>query len=575
MMNEQDGALSLPAEAWLRIFAYSSSKDVAQHLSLVCHYFHDISKDDSLWKIFCLQVGITLNTIDGETSWRKAFITGCHKHIPPHAVWAVLGHVDSGKSTLCGSLLYHTKAVSQEQLDRLDREAQMLGKGSFKYAFVINNLKAERERGITIENHTAFCQFQDYSVALINTPGHRDFVKTTYAGIAEADYGIVVVASVLGEFEAGYAPSGQTREHVLLAKTGGLTKLVFAINKMDYSYRSSNEAEARYNEIVQELLLYSKKVGYSGENVAFVPISAWFGENLLPGVSEKVSSIPISSWYTGPTLWEVMKGFGEPRRPTDQPLRMTISRLNCIPGVGTVAVGRILTGFLRPDDQVVLTPSLKEAEGKGPITVKSIEKNHKPLLRAIPGDLVGVLLTAKGQPISIKRKYQGGVILSHAPSTPRIHKDLNPPQLMKIIKCQVIILNAPKPLRVGFSGVMLCHTAQIPMTIITILTKIDKRAGQEIEAMPKSLGIAEAGIVLMQPRYPFGATKPSQLRNVGAKLPPLNWSDDDPSKGFCVDTYSSFPALGRFAMYASRECTLVGVIKEINVKPPEGLETKK
>ena len=227
----------------------------------------------------------------------------------------VIGHVDSGKSTSTGHLIYKCGGIDQRTIDKFEKEAQEMGKSTFKYAWVLDKLKAERERGITID--IALWKFESAKriFTIIDAPGHRDFIKNMITGTSQADAAVLMIASGKGEFEAGFSSDGQTREHALLAQTMGVKEMVVAINTMDDP--STNYSEDRYNEIKAELTTYLKKVGYNPAKIQFIPISGWNGDNMI----DRSTNMP---WYKGPILLEALDAIPTPKRPPDKPLRLPL-----------------------------------------------------------------------------------------------------------------------------------------------------------------------------------------------------------------------------------------------------------
>merc|ERR1711890_131929 len=207
-----------------------------------------------------------------------------------HVNVVVIGHVDSGKSTTTGHLIYKCGGIDKRTIEKFEKEAAGLGKGSFKYAWVLDKLKAERERGITIDIALWKFETPKYHVTVIDAPGHRDFIKNMITGTSQADCAILIIAGGTGEFEAGISKDGQTREHALLAYTLGVKQMIVAINKMDST--EPKYSENRFKEIVKEVSNYVKKIGYNPKTIAFVPISGWHGDNMI----EKTSNM---SWYKG------------------------------------------------------------------------------------------------------------------------------------------------------------------------------------------------------------------------------------------------------------------------------------
>jgi elongation factor 1-alpha len=280
-----------------------------------------------------------------------------------HVNVVVIGHVDSGKSTTTGHLIYKCGGIDKRTIEKFEKEASEMGKGSFKYAWVLDKLKAERERGITIDIALWKFETPKYYYTVIDAPGHRDFIKNMITGTSQADVALLVVASPSGEFEAGIAKNGQTREHALLAYTLGVKQMIVGVNKMDE--KTVNFAEARYNEIKENVSLYLKKVGYDPTKVNFVPISGWNGDNMI----ERSSNAP---WYKGPILLEALDAVQPPKRPTDRPLRLPLQDVYKIGGIGTVPVGRVETGILKPGQVVTFAPSNVTTE------VKSVEMLTSP-----------------------------------------------------------------------------------------------------------------------------------------------------------------------------------------------------
>lgn len=350
-----------------------------------------------------------------------------------HISLVVIGHVDSGKSTSTGHLIYKCGGIDKRTIEKFEKEAEQMGKGSFKFAWVLDKLKAERERGITIDIALWKFETPKYEFTIIDAPGHRDFIKNMITGTSQADVALLIVASGRGEFEAGISKEGQTREHALLAFTLGVKQMIVGVNKMDD--KSVNYSKERFDEISNEVKQYLKKVGYNPDKIPFVPISGWHGDNMTEA-SEHMG------WYKGPTLLQALDNVVPPKRPLDKPLRLPVQDVYKIGGIGTVPVGRVETGILKPGMVVVFSPSNLTTE------VKSVEMHHESLEEAIPGDNVGFNV----KNVSVK-ELKRGFVCSDSKN--------NPAQEAASFTSQVIVLNHPGQIAAGYCPVLDCHTAHI------------------------------------------------------------------------------------------------------------------
>ena len=426
-----------------------------------------------------------------------------------HINLVVIGHVDSGKSTSTGHLIYKCGGIDKRTIEKFEKEAAEAGKASFKYAWVMDKLKSERERGITIDISLWQFETPKYHFTIIDAPGHRDFIKNMITGTSQADCAILMIASPQGEFEAGISKEGQTREHALLSFTLGVKQMIVCMNKMDE--KTVNYSEERYTEIKKEVSDFLKKVGYKPDNINFIPISGWNGDNML----DRSTNTP---WYKGPTLLEALDKIEPPKRPTEKPLRLPLQDVYKIGGIGTVPVGRVETGILKPGMNVTFAPADVKSD------VKSVEMHHTSIPEAIPGDNVG--FNVKGLSVKdIKRGYVCG------------DSKNDPPKEVESFIAQVIIMNHPGQIENGYTPVLDCHTAHIACKFTEIQSKIDRRTGKATEEEPKFIKTGDSALVLLKP-----------------------------SKPMCVETFTEYPPLGRFAVRDMKQTVAVGVIKVANKK---------
>ncbi len=383
----------------------------------------------------------------------------------PHLNLITIGHVDHGKSTLVGRILFDSGSIREEDLRKLKELAKEYKKETFEFAFVMDRLKEERERGVTIDiMHTKF-ETQKYSFTVIDAPGHRDFVKNMITGASQADAAILVVSAKDGIQE-------QTKEHVFLIKILGVNQLIVAINKMD----AVNYDEAKFKEVKQQVENLLKTVGYDPSKILFIPVSAYMGDNVV----KKSENMP---WYNGPTLYEALDTFEEPPKPVDKPLRIPIQDVYSITGVGVVPVGRVETGVLRVGDTVLFLPSDVKGE------VRSIEMHHEQIQEAKPGDNIG--FNVRG--IS-KNDIKRGDVASHPDSPATVAKEFT---------AQIIVLNHPSVITKGYTPVFHAHTAQVATRIVEILKKLDPKTGEVVQENPDFIKAGDAAIVKCQPTKPL------------------------------------------------------------------------
>ena len=386
------------------------------------------------------------------------------------------GHVDAGKSTLIGRLLFDSGAIREDQMRKLKELAKELKKETFEFAFLMDRLKEERERGVTIDiMHTPF-ESKKYYYTVIDAPGHRDFVKNMITGASQADAAILVVSAKPGE-----GIQEQTREHTFLLKVLGINQLLVAINKMD----AANYDEKRYNELVADVKKLLQSVGYKVDAMPFVPVSAYVGDNVV----HKSDKMP---WYKGPTLVDAMDStIQPPEQPVDKPLRIPIQDAYSITGVGTVPVGRVETGVLKVNDKVIFMPSGAVGE------VKTIEMFHKQQSEAKPGDNIGFNVRGIG-----KNDAKRGDVCGHVN---------NPPTVAKEFTAQIIVLNHPTVITVGYTPVFHLGTASVACKIEEIIAKIDPKTGAVVQEHPDFIKTGDAARVRVIPTKPMVVEKQSDI----------------------------------------------------------------
>ena len=383
----------------------------------------------------------------------------------PHMNLVTVGHVDHGKSTLVGRLLYDTGNIKEEELRKIKELAKELKKETFEFAFVMDRLKEERERGLTIDIMHARFDTPKYYFTIIDAPGHRDFVKNMITGASQADAAILVCSAKEGVQE-------QTKEHIFLIKVLGIQQMVVAINKID----AVNYDQAKFNATKSDVEKLLRSVGYDTSKILFVPTSAYQGDN----VAKKSTHTP---WYNGPTLFEALDTLVVPPKPIDKPLRLPIQDVYSITGIGVVPVGRVETGVLKTNETIVFMPSGAKGE------VKSIEMHHEQIPEARPGDNVGFSVRGISK-TDIKRGDVAGPV-NH------------PPKVAKEFRAQIIVLQHPNVVTKGYTPVFHCHTAQVACKIVDIEKKIDPKTGAALQEHPDFIKTGDAAIIKCVPTKPF------------------------------------------------------------------------
>jgi elongation factor 1-alpha len=417
----------------------------------------------------------------------------------PHLNLVFVGHVDHGKSTLVGRLLYEVGEVSEQTMKKYKEEAEKMGKGTFEFAWVMDSLKEERERGVTIDiAHKKFATAKNY-FTIIDAPGHRDFVKNMITGASQADAAVLVVSA-----KDGVQP--QTKEHAFLCRTLGVKQLIVVLNKID----AINYDEAQYNKVKDEVSKLLSGIGYKVAEIEFIPVSAYVGDNV------KVKS-ERTPWYKGKALLQSIDDLKMPDKPIDRPLRVPVQDAYTITGVGTVPVGRVETGVLKPGMKVIFMPANVVGE------VKTVEMHHEQLPSAGPGDNIGFNVRGIG-----KNDVKRGDVAGPVDSPPTVAEDFT---------AQIVVLGHPSAITVGYTPVFHVHTAQVACTFIELIKKIDPKTGQTSEENPQFLKTGDVAIIKVKP-----------------------------TKLLCIETAKDFPPLGRFAIRDMGSTIAAGMVIAITPK---------
>jgi len=415
-----------------------------------------------------------------------------------------IGHVDHGKSTTVGRLLYDSGNVDEQAMKKLKDKAQELGKAGFEFAFVMDNLKEEQERGVTIDlSHKKF-QTDKYDFTIIDAPGHKDFIKNMITGAAQADAAVLVVG-------ATDSVMAQTKEHVFLSRTLGVGQMIIGINKMDLV----GHDKAKFEKVKEDVSNLLKSVGFKVDKIQFVPMASLHGENIVKK-SDKMG------WYTGPTLLEAINNLNAPERPTNLQLRMPIQDVYNITGIGVVPVGRIECGVMKVNQKVVAVPGREGKAVHG--EVKTIEMHHEQQSEANPGDNVGISVRGFN-----KKDIARGDVLGPADNYPTVASEFT---------AQIVVLNHPTVVTVGYTPVFHIHTAQVACQIVAIQKKLNPATGEVLQENPDFIKNGDAAIVTIKPIQPL-----------------------------CIEKQKEIPQLARFAIRDSGATVAAGMCIDLVKKP--------
>ncbi|CAM6125926.1 unnamed protein product [Calypogeia fissa] len=423
----------------------------------------------------------------------------------------VIGHVDAGKSTLMGHILHLLGRVSQKDMHKNERESKQQGKGSFAYAWVLDEGSEERARGVTMTIAVAHFETPKLRVVLLDAPGHKDFVPNMISGAAQADAAVLVVDASLGAFEAGLSgdgqSGGQTREHAQLARSLGVEQLIVAVNKMD----AVDYSQQRYKSIKGSLQPFLKQCGFKESAVRWIPVSAIDGQNL----TAPSSTTSLTSWYTGPTLLQAIDSFEQPLRNTLKPLRLVVAELVKSRSLGQAAVsGKLESGALRTGSKVLVMPIGEIA------TVKCIEQEGTPLNVALAGDSIDVGLTGVDPAVLAT----GGVLC---------HPEY-PVQVATRLEARVLVLGISIPILRGGQAVLHAHHARESVRIADLVAILDSKTGSVTKKKPRCLIANQSALIEVVPE-----------------------------RSLCLEEYSRFKALGRIALRDGGKTLAVGIVTRI------------
>jgi len=416
-----------------------------------------------------------------------------------HMNLVFIGHVDHGKSTSVGRLLYDSGNLEEQALRKLKDKAKELGKAGFEFAFVMDNLKEEQERGLTIDLAHKRFNTNKYYFTIIDAPGHRDFIKNMITGASQADAGVLVVAANDGVM-------AQTKEHVFLARTLGVNQLIIAINKMDMK----DYDQKVYDKVKADVEALLKTVGYDPAKAKFVPMASLKGDNV-------VKKSDNMKWYDGKPLMELMDELEQPEKPTDLPLRLPIQDVYNITGIGVVPVGRVETGVMKVGDKVTVVPG---REGKGISgEVKSIEMHHEQMQKAEPGDNIGFNVRGIG-----KNDIARGDVLGHSNNVPTVASEFT---------AQIVVLDHPSVVTTGYTPVFHIHTAQVACQITAIEKKLNPATGETIAENPDFIKKGDAAIIKVKPVQPVVIEKQKDIPHMARFA--VRDSGQTVAAGMCID----------------------------------------
>lgn len=459
-----------------------------------------------------------------------------------HLGIVICGHVDAGKSTTTGHLLFELGGIGEREMVKLRETAEAAGKGSFAFAFYMDTCKEERARGVTIQCRTKEFFTDKYHYSIIDAPGHRDFIKNMISGASQADVALLMVPANKGGFETSIAKGnhkknevqGQTRQHARLINLLGIEQVIVGINKMDAP--SVKYSEDRYNEIQKEVEKMLSKIGFKTSKIPFIPMSGYLGQNLtkvsteMPwykGFKVKIKKKEIS----GHTLLDALNDVAKPpKRHPDKQFRMPISGILKIKGVGDVITGRIEQGTLTKGDEIRFAPN--NIRG---CKAFSIEMHHRTHEHAIHGDNVGV--NVKGLKPGFFPKSGDIMYLANDKDAPGAVENFTVTAFCQDHPGQLRCTN--KDGKGGWCPSVHVRTSKAPCQMTKILWKIGKSTGGSKIEEPLFIETGDQCEAVFTPKMPL-----------------------------CLDTYKNCKGLGRVAMMDSNSLVMLGMVTDVTYKEP-------
>lgn len=421
-----------------------------------------------------------------------------------------LGHVDAGKSTLGGSILYATGMVDERTMDKYKREAKEAGRETWYLSWALDLTKEERAKGKTVEVGRGFFETEKRRYSILDAPGHKNFVPSMIGGASQADVGILVISARKGEYETGFEKGGQTREHAMLAKTQGVNKLVIVVNKMDDP--TVSWSKERFDECIKKLTVFLKGLGYNPKtDIEYMPISA----QTTVGIKDRVPK-DLAPWHDGPSLLEFLDSMQSLERKVNAPFMMPVSAK--YREMGTMIEGKIESGVLKKGIEYLMMPS-----------------REKTQLSALYGETEDEIEAAAcGEQVRVKLRnieeediLQGFVLCS--PKRP-VH-------CVNSFEAQLVLLDLKSILTAGFNCVMHVHSATEEVTFSALLHKLEKGTGRKSKR-PPTHALRGTSII-------------ARLQVIGG------------AGSVCVERFEDYPQLGRFTLRDQGQTIAIGKITKL------------